>query len=344
MAVTLLDMRLYGSEIMPDSDTPINVGGAIALNKRISFTDVNGDLQVVSSSADDITQTITITYRDGASELQTAVMDLNGQIVVSLSSSPASGTTLTVSRLEKAIKSASCAGDVAVEKQTDAVTGTAQAGSTAVLIKLAAGASEIDNAYRGKIIRLDGGTGQYQIRHIVFYDGTTKEAYVSRAWDVTPDVDTTYVISDGFYFELAPDEATEVRRIFYDAAADIPGGATKEYYEKVFWKNCHATDDLTFAQIAESSDPAAVITFALESTLSSPAASGDGIGDTGSNNRLSAPAASGGVGDFDSADKSTANSGTLTAGAAQGVWLKLTLLAGAGAKNTTYTIEVRGNA
>jgi hypothetical protein len=72
-------------------------------------------------------------------------------------------------------------------------TGTATAGAAST-ITLAAGASAVDNAYRGMLIRLTGGTGSGQQRVITAYNGTTKVATVTPAWGVTPTGTTTYSV------------------------------------------------------------------------------------------------------------------------------------------------------
>lgn len=73
------------------------------------------------------------------------------------------------------------------------VSGTAQAGATGS-ITLAAGASAVDNFYRGLVIETTGGTGPSQRRVISAYNGTSKVATVYPNWTVTPDDTTTYAI------------------------------------------------------------------------------------------------------------------------------------------------------
>ena len=73
------------------------------------------------------------------------------------------------------------------------VTGTAQGGA-AGSITLAAGASAVDNFYRGCVIQTTGGTGAGQTRLIRSYVGATRLAGVTPAWEVTPDNSTTYAI------------------------------------------------------------------------------------------------------------------------------------------------------
>lgn len=127
----------------------------------------------------------------------------------------------------------------------------------------------------------------------------------------------------------------EVRRPFYDAAADVSGGSARDYYEKIFLKNNHGTLALTSATVAEQADPSGNVTFALESSLDGTDTNGAG------NDRQTVGDLSGYT--FDGTTKNVANSQSLTAGSAQGVWLKLSLAAGAAASNTSYTLRLSGN-
>ena len=131
--------------------------------------------------------------------------------------------------------------------------------------------------------------------------------------------------------DLAPGEL-EVRRIFYDAQADVAGGAQRKYYEKIFCKNTNATNALVNASILEQADPSGKIAFALESVLNGTDTNGAG------NNRQVAPAGY----TFDNNAKSVSG-GNLTPGDAQGIWLELTLNPGDAAQNTTYTLRAEGS-
>lgn len=73
------------------------------------------------------------------------------------------------------------------------VTGTAQAGAAST-ITLHAGASAVDNFYRGMVIETTGGTGSGQRRVILSYVGSTKIATVTPAWSVTPNATTTFAV------------------------------------------------------------------------------------------------------------------------------------------------------
>lgn len=130
---------------------------------------------------------------------------------------------------------------------------------------------------------------------------------------------------------IFPAGVTTIRQPFYLASSDVSGGAPRDFHEKIFVRNDHATLDLTEARILEQADPGANITFALESTL-------DGSDDNGANGRQTEP-----VGyTFDSNAKNVANSQNHTSQTAQGVWLKLTLAAGDLPQKNTYTLRETG--
>jgi len=71
--------------------------------------------------------------------------------------------------------------------------GTAQAG-TSTTITLDAGASSIDNIYNGDRCIIVEGTGAQEHGIISDYDGTTKVATLSKAWVVTPDNTSEFVL------------------------------------------------------------------------------------------------------------------------------------------------------
>jgi len=339
MSVLPSDIVVYGSANMQEADTGTQ-GGAISTSKRVVFDDISptGTLQVVSSAAGDTDngtsqREVTVTGRNAAGEIITEVIGLDATTGLT----PVAGLS-SFERLLKAVKGGSLtyAGDVALEESTAETTGTAQSGAAATTsvmakITLAAAESSTDDAFNNMVLRITGGTGSGQIRRIVDYTGATKEAFVDRDWGVVPDATSVYRVSQGMVFEksIGGAEITEVRRIFYNISADVAGGAARDFYEKIFFKNTHATLSLTAATIAEQADPSGKVTFGLASTLD----------DTGtSTNRVTAPASI----VFDSTTKNVANSQNHTAGAAQGVWLKLTLAAGDAAQKTSYTLRESG--
>lgn len=326
MSILIEELKVYGSASMPDDDTPTGIGGAISTSKKVEFQDIGatGNIQVVSSAAGDTTQTITVTGRNASGVLISEGKQLNGTTPVAMTANT------SWERLLKAIKGATTAGDVAAEAVTATRTGTCQAGSAANTIVLDSGASGADDAYLGQLVRTTGGTGPNQIRQIVKYVGATKTATVNGNWSVTPDNTTTFRVCTGFYFDKAPVEITEVRRPFYNAAA--PPSGTRDYYEKIFIKNTNASLSLTSAVVIEQADPSGKVAFAVAATLDDTATNGAGNRQTHT----------GGL-TFDSSQKSVANSGNLTNGTAQGVWLKLSLAAGDAAQKTSHTLRVQGN-
>ncbi|MEW6115674.1 MAG: hypothetical protein AB1553_02080 [Nitrospirota bacterium] len=123
---------------------------------------------------------------------------------------------------------------------------------------------------------------------------------------------------------------TQVRKVFYNAVA--PSEGSIDFYEKIFFKNTHASLTLTEAKISEYADPSGKITFALENALDGTDTNGVG------NNRYVAPAGY----TFNNTEKNVANSGNHTAEKAQGVWLKLTLTSTDEPTKTTYTLRESG--
>lgn len=135
------------------------------------------------------------------------------------------------------------------------------------------------------------------------------------------------------YTEIAslPSGILTVRRAFYNTSADVSGGSTRNFYEKIFIKNTHASLALLNAVIKEQADPTGNVTFDLESSVN---------GSNSSSNRVTAPS-SGMLGSFDNTDKSVPGT-NLTNGSAIGVWMKLTLAAGTAPAKSTYTFRING--
>lgn len=115
-------------------------------------------------------------------------------------------------------------------------------------------------------------------------------------------------------------------RMFINAVSDPSSG--KDYYEKLFIKNNHATLALLSAAIVESADPSGEITFTLAAAVDDSATTA---------NRLTAPA-----GTFNGSSKNVPGT-DLAAASAIGVWLKLSLTAGNAPQKTTYTLQATGN-
>ncbi len=334
MTILASDLKWYGSQNMPDDDTPTAIGGAIDLTKKVEFFDNNGLVQLVSSTSVDTTQQVTVSYRNTVTptSVLTEAKTLNGLTPVAFAAN--------MERLLKAIKNAFTLGDIAIESQTAVRTGTAQAGA-GDNITLDAGASAVDNFYQAMVIRITAGTGINQIREIIAYVGATKVAEVDHAWSPQPDVTSQFRISKGIVFEKTPVEVISVRRPFFDSAADVPGGSPRTYFEKIFARNMHAVQVLSSGVVSKQADLTGEVTFALATTTNDAGTNGAG------NNRQVAP--SSGVTAFDNANKSVPGN-TLGPGnvpgsgttSAVGVWLKLSRAAGDAALNAPVTMRLQG--
>jgi hypothetical protein len=145
-------------------------------------------------------------------------------------------------------------------------------------------------------------------------------------------------------FEISPNPVTAVVRMFSTTAADIPAGAQRAYYEKVFIVNNNTATALTGAQIEVASETPALPSGALLDLALTTA-----LNDTGSvANRQTAPST--GVGSFTTqpAFVSVPGPGNLPPGAApnaagaQGVWLRLTLPAGTTAYKGSADLRTQG--
>lgn len=118
------------------------------------------------------------------------------------------------------------------------------------------------------------------------------------------------------------------RVLFYDSAS---GSGITIRYEKLFWKNQHATLSLTNSQLTLTADAAARIRIggdiALDSTVSVA-------------NRLTAPSSV--VFVDDSVAQNTPSSGVIAAGSRIGVWIEANLPANDPATKSTFTSQLSG--
>lgn len=338
MSVLQSDVAFIGSANMPDVDGA-TAGGGPTFATIVIFDDIapSGTVDYVSSAAGDTAVTLTTTGRDGTGVIQTETKTLTGTTVV------AGGQTFE--RLLKGVTGGTTAvGDVAIISHTPVVTGTAQAGTAATAsasaaITLAAGQGA--SCATGMILRITNNLPagvQNMLRRIVAINGDVIS--VNRDWGTVPSSATTYSVNHGMLFDLLPNQVTQNRRPFYNAASDVSGGATRTYYEKGFFVNNNTTTALTVASIIKQLDPASgTLDFALTTALD----------DTGTvANRQTAPAA--GITAFSSgaAPQTIAvpAPGNLPSGTApnvagtQGVWLRLTLAAGLAAAKNNFTMRV----
>jgi hypothetical protein len=317
----LSDLKVRACAVRAEDDVTTEIGGAIDLTAKVDFYDLAAAIQIVSSAAADTTQSVTISYRDAASNLLTEAKTLNGRTPVAVTAVP--------ERLMKAVKSATCAGVVAVEAVTAEHTGTPTAGSADTLT-LDAGASAVDDYYAGMVVRITAGTGQYDINQAIAYNGTTKALTFAFPASTALDATSVFRISKGMVFDKAPNEILTVTRVLYNVSFPAPGSSSITSCDKFFIKNSHASLDGTIAQALESLDASGLFAFAVAATLDDTATNGAG------NTRLIAPGLT-----FSSAAKAMANAGVLTHGTAQGVWVQMTLAAGGEAIKTTWVPEAQ---
>lgn len=327
MAVQDKDILWCGSANMQEDDASTPQGGAIDLAKKVTWAEISAvQVEAVSSASGDTTQTVTVTGRNAAGELKSETITLTGQTPVQAAS------PITWDRMLKAVKSATCAGTIAVMSVTNERANTAQSAGADYLI-LDAGASAVDDAYKDMVLRIPTATaGAGQIQEIVKYEGATKKAYV-RNWGTTPTGTITFEVAKGMVFDKITSPAVEimqVRRPFYNVAADPAGGSEQVFYEKIHIKNLHQTLALTSALVQEVAEGvSAFVDFALESSLA---------GSDTCTNRKTAP---GGY-TFNSSDKNVVNSGNLTNNSSQGLWMKFSLPAGTAAQNSYWKPRLRG--
>lgn len=79
--------------------------------------------------------------------------------------------------------------------------GLAAAGSSTT-ITLDSNASATDDYYNNDLVKIDSGTGEGQVRYISDYNGTTKVATITPAWDTTPDTTSEYIIEDALLTDV----------------------------------------------------------------------------------------------------------------------------------------------
>ena len=263
MSVTPNNIVAYGSVNMPEADG-VAVGGVVDFTKRVAFYDITpaGTVDVVSSSASDTATKMQVTGRDPTGVIQTpTAVTLTG-------TTPVAGSQ-TFERLLAAVITGgaigsltnpggtAAIGDVAVYAHTPVISAhTAQTGSANTsgtippLFKLQSGDGA--SVSIGQLIRITSGTGANTIRMVVATSGYgTDVVAVNRDWTVPsgsiPDNTSVYSVLDGMLFDISPNAVVAVTRCFSTAAADIPGGATRTFYEKVFVVNNNTRNGTTAA-------------------------------------------------------------------------------------------------
>ena len=124
----------------------------------------------------------------------------------------------------------------------------------------------------------------------------------------------------------------QVRRPFYDVSADAAGGSSRDFYEKLFMKNTNAVNALLSAIIKENADPTGIISFTLEDAQDDDEIVASRL-DT-------APT---GISEAFSDDDKNVPGTDIAPGSACGIWLKMSLTAGAAAGKSTWTMNSEGS-
>lgn len=255
-------------------------------------------------------------------------------------------------------------GDVAAIAHTAVVSGhTAQSGSanhsgtTPALLKLQSGDGATVSP--GMIVRTTSGTGSNQIRMIVATAGYgTDIVAVNRDWSTVPDATTVYNVSQGMLFETGfassgtsygdPNPVTSVLRCFSTAAADVPTGSARYFFEKVFVANNNTATALTGAQVEIASETPTLPSGAL---LDAALCTALNDANTASARQQASSFVPSGSGSFSTqpAFISVPAPGNLPPGSApnaagaQGVWLRLTLPAGTAAYKGSTDLRAQGS-
>lgn len=370
MSVTSNEITFYGSANMPEADS-VTVGGAVDFTKKIGFMDLSatGAVDVVSSSASDTATKIQLAGRDASGVVQTpAAVTLTGTTLLASTFGAQSFQRLLSAVITGGAIGAlanpggtAAVGDVAIIQHTRTIAGhTAQAGSashsgtTPPFLKLQSGDGATVAALvfsgLGAVIRITGGTGANQIRYVAAkysatgaYGGTATGVdcvVINKDWGTVPDATSTYDIAPGIVFDITPSPVVAVTRLFATASSDIPTGATRTFYEKIFAVNVDTVTTLTSAIAQIASESGTLPTGALLDM--GPGAS---LNDTlTATNRQTAPA---GV-TFTTQPGAVALANNLPAGAtpnsagAQGLWLRLTLPAGTSPYSGAADLQITG--
>jgi hypothetical protein len=290
MSVLISDIRIYGSQDMPEADGS-TVGGLIDFHKRVEFGTLPTpsstppftatQYDVVSSSASDAGQ-ITFNGRESTGLIPTPeVLTLNGTTKVTsansyerLLSALTTGASNAFNLTAPSGTGSQAVGDVALMSHTLTVTGTAQTATNAT--SAAPAVIELQSTQGasvsvGDIIRITNNTPsgvEYQLRRILAINPNSLGAdyvAVDRNWTTLPTSSTTYEIAPGMHFELTGSnggvaitgtstQVLGITRLFSTTAADIAGGSQRIYYDKVFVNNNNQTTALTSATLEIASD------------------------------------------------------------------------------------------
>lgn len=112
-------------------------------------------------------------------------------------------------------------------------TAQAQGGSQNKII-LASSASSIDDYYKGAFVKILSGDGAGEIKEILEYNGTTKEALIKGTWNDIPTSNSVYLIDTSYlyirYFLEGDKVKRQVKIYFFKNSPDVfvPWNATSD--------------------------------------------------------------------------------------------------------------------
>ncbi len=291
MSVTVNQVIIYGSANMPEADS-VTVGGGIDLTKRVMYADLpyqglsgttnTAAMDVVSGTLGDTGVRVQITGRDSTGAIVTpAVITTTGTTVLVATFGGQKfqrlqACVITGGAINTLVNPTGTAAtsDIAVMSprilsgRTCGGSSVNTSGVTPPLFSLFAGdgTTLTGLVYQGLgvIIRITSGPGINQLRMITapYAAGTagygTDLVAINRDWATIPTSSATYDLAYGFLFDILPNPVTAITRMFATTAADVPGGAQRIYYEKVFAYNSHGTTSLLTATVQIFSESGAL--------------------------------------------------------------------------------------
>ena len=341
MAVEARHIVFHGSANMQATDDGTPQGGAVDKTTKVTFADMKAtaSIRIHSDSASDATDVfVQVIGRDASGALIT-----NTKVCTGTQPSVIATAYERILKVSKTSATTYVGAIAACQGATASLLGTAQAGGT-TWIQLASSAITSNNLFKGKVVRITGGTGIGQFGEIVKTVAADDKCYVrlQDAWATEPDATSTYEIRAGAVLErvlgynTSTFQVNTVVRPFYNAASDPSTAAT--FYEKIFVGNVHGTLTLSNSTLTElATGLYDKVSFAMQDALGGTATCPDRR-----NVAASLPADIGSFYDNTDGAIDFPNSKNFTYSSALGVWLRLGLTAGDSAQNSFYELQVNG--
>ncbi len=324
MSVLKSQLRLYGSANMPDVDGT-TTGGAFTASKKVVFTDITptGLADYVSESASDTAVILTLSSRDSTGVIVTEAKTLTGTTKVAGSQSSERWLKVVASGTG-AVGTCAVLSHTAIVAAHTAVAGAAATSTLDATVTLQSGDGA--SVFAGDIFRPTNNSPagvNFQLREIISISGDVVS--VSADWATVPSSATTYDVYQGMLLDKLPNLITEVRRPFYNAAADVSGGSSRSFHEKVFAVDNNTVTALTVANIIKQADPSSgTLNFALTNALNDTST-------IATRQTIAVPS-----------PQNLPSGAAPNAAGAQGIWLQLVLTAGLAPAKTSFTMRISG--